>query len=176
MFQGVNNLLVTVLAFIYVPLNLATSIFGMNIQQLNQNGQNIWVFFTTAIVALVLTGGSWLCSKLTYEAIAWYKERASAKEANDEEEKRREYGLLLRMAMLIWLVRNGYKTWMWRSGGWLAILLDSKARGVSTTWEGGKRAQPRACDYVSQFSQRNEKNKHYFFNSERDVTWSPLSE
>ena len=163
-------MLVTVLAFIYVPLNLATSIFGMNIQQLNQNGQTIWVFFTTAVVALVLTGGSWRCSKSTYEAMSWYKERAVAKEANDKEEKRREYGLLVRMTMLIWLVRNGYKTWMWRSGAWIAILLDSKeqTREYVEVGEG-------ACDYVSKYSQRSEEDKDYFFGPEADVTWSPLS-
>lgn len=177
MLQGINNVLVTVLAFIYVPLNLATSIFGMNIQQLNQNGQNLWVFFTTAVVALALTGGSWLCSKSTYEAVAWYKEMAVATEANDEEERKREYGLLLRMAMLIWLVRNGYKTWMWRSGAWIAILLDSKvqARGFSRIVGGAERA-PRACDYVSEFSQWNEEEKHDIFGPEVDVTWSPLSQ
>lgn len=45
----------TVLAFLYVPLNLATSIFGMNIQQLNGTGVSIDAFLGTAVAALFLT-------------------------------------------------------------------------------------------------------------------------
>lgn len=36
-----ERMIFTVLAFIYVPLNLATSILRMNTHQLNQNGQDI---------------------------------------------------------------------------------------------------------------------------------------
>lgn len=36
---------VTVLALVYVPVNLATSVFGMNLQQLNGNGQTLEIFF-----------------------------------------------------------------------------------------------------------------------------------
>ena len=101
-----------------MPLNLATSIFGMNIQQLNGSGQQIWVFFTTAVAALLVTGGSWLFSNIlaTHKAMLWYKERAAAKKALNEELKSREYGLPLRIAMLVWLVRNGHTLWMWKSG------------------------------------------------------------
>lgn len=123
---------VTVLAFFYVPLNLATSIFGMNIQQLNGSGPRIWVFFTTAIAALLITGGSWLCSKslATPRAVVWYRERAVAEKAKDEQWNSQEYGLLLRMAMLVWLVRNGHTSWMWKSGAWAAILTNSKTNGI----------------------------------------------
>ena len=49
----------TVLAFIYVSLNLATSIFGMNLQQLNNNGRPLKVFIITTILALVATCIVW---------------------------------------------------------------------------------------------------------------------
>ena len=52
----IDLIAVTVLPFVYVPLNLATSIFGMNLSELNGSGKNIWVFLCTAIVALLTTG------------------------------------------------------------------------------------------------------------------------
>lgn len=140
----VNNVLVTILAFVYVPLNLATSIFGMNIKQLNHSGQSLWVFFVTAVVALLVTGGSWACSKSGYKAMAWYKERAAVSRAYAKKGEKQEYGLLLRMAMLVWLVRNGHTAWMWKSGAWLAIPMNSKTRGAFF--------RKTACTYVSEVS------------------------
>ena len=43
---------VTILAFIFIPFSLATSIFGMNIQELNQSGKSIKTFFLTAFMLL----------------------------------------------------------------------------------------------------------------------------
>lgn len=99
----INLVSVTILAFIYVPINLATFIFGMNIQQLNGNGQNLWVFFTTAIIGLIVTGGSWLSVNrfAKGKAVAWYKEHTDIEQPNYEAEDEAEYDLLLRMAMLV---------------------------------------------------------------------------
>lgn len=55
-----RSFLVTILAFIYVPLTTVTSVYGMNIQQINGSGHNIWVFLVTAVLALLVTGLSWL--------------------------------------------------------------------------------------------------------------------
>lgn len=165
----------TILAFIYVPLNLATSIFGMNIQQLNGSGQNLWAFFTTAVIALFVTGGSWLCSNLlaSHKALAWYKERAAAKRTSDKETKNRGYGLLLRIAMLVWLVRSGYTIWMWMSGACIAILMNSNVHGYTTSGE----HIDTACDYVSDRSQPDQIEwLESYFEGPRAVTWSPLSE
>lgn len=172
-----NSVIVTILAFIYVPLNLATSIFGMNIQQLNKSGQNLWVFFVTAVVALLVTGGSWLWSKSIYKAMLWYKlwykQRPASHSTRNTRTQRREYGLLLRMAMLVWLVRDGHSYWMWNSGAWLAILIGSEVEGDAE--DPGKR-QP-ACDYVSENSQRSEGERDRYFEvgSDTSITWSPLS-
>ena len=178
----VNHVLVTILAFIYVPINLATSIFGMNIQQLNGNGQNLWVFFTTAVVALVITGGSWLCSnhfaKRKAEAVAWYKERAAAKRLNDKTEHESEHSLLLRMAMLVWLVRNGHKAWMWHSGAWLAILINSKAPRKKSPgfYLSRENSDLPACGYVSRYSKpgRYQDIRFLVKSGTANVTWSPL--
>ena len=169
---------VTILAFIYVPLNLATSIFGMNIQQLNGSGQQLWIFFTTALAALLITGGSWLCSSrlATHKAMLWYKERAATKKALNENSKSREYGLLLRIAMLVWLVRSGHTLWMWKSGAWAAILANNQAvtktRSVFFSNQSPARS---ACDYVSTFSSPSESshaNAAFSTRPPEMVTWS----
>ena len=51
---------VTILAFIFLPTSLASSIFGMNVQQINNTGKNIWIFIVTAILmtsAIVIAWG-----------------------------------------------------------------------------------------------------------------------
>ncbi len=143
----VNVDVVTILAFIYVPLNLATSIFGMNIHQLNQSGQSIWVFFTTAVVALLVTGGSWRCSDSIQKARGWYSEQAPP-----DREVKPGYGLILRITMLVWFVRNGHKLWMWESGAWLAVLVNSKVR--CKTSDG--RLSEMACEYVESMTRGDE--------------------
>lgn len=178
---------VTILAFIYVPLNLATSLFGMNIQQLNGNGQNLWVFFTTAIAALLLTGGSLFLSKhfATHEAVTWYKERleastrykerAAAERANEEIVESQEYGFLLRIAMLVWLMRKGHKAWMWKSGAWIGITINSKASGIRSD---GMETDS-ACSYVMAYSQPDYYEEYRFPNHPNNIyftTWSPLSQ
>ena len=46
---------VTFLAFIFVPFSLATSVFGMNIQELNQNGQSLTTFIATGLVLFAVS-------------------------------------------------------------------------------------------------------------------------
>lgn len=167
----------TILAFIYVPLNLATSIFGMNIQQLNGSGQNLWAFFTTAAIVLFVTGGSWLCLNLlaSHKALAWYNERAAATRTRDKEAIIWDYGLLLRITMLVWLVRNGHTFWMWKSGACIAILMNSNVLGHTTS----KKDIDTACDYVSDRCQPDQIEwlESYLEGPRADeITWSPLSE
>ena len=169
-----------------MPLNLATSIFGMNIQQLNGNGQHLWVFITTAVIALIITAGSWLSADglAKGKAVAWYRKHTAAKRPNKEAEDEREYGLLRRMAMLLWLVRNGHKAWMWHSGAWIAILVNSKARGrlclcdglptSGKQWEG---LEMPACKYVSLCSKLEKEDQEHHFqvkSGTANKTWSPL--
>jgi hypothetical protein len=45
----------TILAFIYVPLSFVTGVFGMNIQQINGSGLNIWVCFVALVAVVFLT-------------------------------------------------------------------------------------------------------------------------
>lgn len=48
----------TALAFVYIPLNLATPIFGTSLQKLNASGQPVRVFIITAV--LDIASASWL--------------------------------------------------------------------------------------------------------------------
>ena len=150
----------------------------MNIEQLNGSGQQIWVFFTTAVAALLITGGSWLCSNrlTTHKAVLWYKDRAAAKKALDEERESREYGLLFRLAMLVWLVRNGHMLWMWKSGAGAAILTNNNA-----VMKRGSILNPHhtparsACDYVSTLSSPSESfddDLEFSTHPSAMVTWS----
>ena len=165
------SVLVTVLAFVYVPVNLATSIFGMNIQQLNKSGQNIWVFIATTIVALLVTGSSWLCSKPNYNAVAWYKKRLVAKIAkSDGEREKQEFALPIRIAMLVWLMRNGHKAWMWKSGASIAILIDSKVLGDGAGYD-----TRTTCEYVSENSQPRFHDYQEDKFRDAGLTWSPVS-
>jgi Mg2+ and Co2+ transporter CorA len=51
---------VTVLAFVFIPINLASSVYGMNVQEINDTGHKIWVFVVTSIVFLILSGLAWV--------------------------------------------------------------------------------------------------------------------
>lgn len=54
----------TLLAFIYVPLSFVTGVFGMNIQQINGSGLNIWVCFVALAVVVFATVPVFLGVKL----------------------------------------------------------------------------------------------------------------
>ena len=93
---------VTILAFIYVPINLATSVFGMNLQELNQNGQRFWSFIVTAIIALLITGFVWLSLEL-YNVVREHKYRMKRMWAETEEPKPR---IGVRVAILLGLIKE----------------------------------------------------------------------
>ena len=46
----------------------------MNLQQLNQSGQNVWSFVVTALVSLLVTAFAWLCLEL-YNIIVDYRRK-----------------------------------------------------------------------------------------------------
>ncbi|KAH7304524.1 hypothetical protein B0I35DRAFT_444968 [Stachybotrys elegans] len=55
----------TILAFIYVPLSFVTGVFGMNIQQINGSGLDIWVCFVVLVAVIFLTVPVFLTMKLS---------------------------------------------------------------------------------------------------------------
>ncbi|KAK3305868.1 uncharacterized protein B0T15DRAFT_494004 [Chaetomium strumarium] len=57
--ESKRAILLTVLAFIFLPVSLASSIYGMNVQQINASGLDIRAFVITAIVLLLVTVLLW---------------------------------------------------------------------------------------------------------------------
>ena len=113
----------TVLAFFYIPLNLATSVFGMNLQQLNGSGTSIGAFLGTAAILIFVTGISWLVFQGVQDALMLVRQ--------SEEEKHsvscRNPGLFLRLGLIWLLCRNGLSVWMIRTGaGWCLLTNSSK--------------------------------------------------
>ena len=114
----------------------------MNLQQLNQSGQNLWIFVLTGVVALLVTGMAWLCVEVITKYKGWPGERST-------EDSHRNNRLVFRLALLVWLVKNGYTTWMWRSGAWLCILSNGKLgnfRGHDPQTDHSLPVEP--CDYI----------------------------
>ena len=50
----------TLLAFVFLPVSLVASIFGMNIQQINESGHDIRAFVATSFVMLLSTLLLWV--------------------------------------------------------------------------------------------------------------------
>lgn len=146
----------------------------MNIQQLNQNGQNIWVFLITAVVALLVTGSSWFLSNAVYRTISWYKKLAARSVESEVKGPNREYDFPHRVAMLIWLARRGETAWMLKTGAGLAILINSKtmSRGPAYIIE-GRLVALAACDFVWVISNSHRGDR---IKLEKFIRWFPISE
>ena len=69
--QYIGFIAVTFRAFVYVPLNLATSISGMNLRELNGSGKSLCVFLCTATIALLTTGALWLVLEEVKNYLRW---------------------------------------------------------------------------------------------------------
>ena len=137
----------------------------MNLQQLNHNGQNLWVFIVTGVIALLITGASWFCVEVITSYKGWPREGST-------EEARRNEGLAFRLALLVWLIKNGYTTWMWYSGAWLRVLSNDKLGifrvrvivGLGTERSDavkGGHLSTNACDYVHRGIQSGEGREHF---------------
>lgn len=63
---------VTILAFIFLPTNLTASVFGMNVQEINNTGKSIRIFIVTAILLISVAVTAWFLTNLA-RAI-WHSE------------------------------------------------------------------------------------------------------
>lgn len=103
------------LAFVFIPISLATSVFGMNIQELNSTGQPIWVFVVTAAVTLGIAFSIWA---IMYQ---WTK-YVHAPVLPDIHILGNEYvcdpklSFWKRLKPLCWLIFHAHFVWFWRSG------------------------------------------------------------
>ena len=115
---------VTILAFIYIPLNTVTSIFGMNVQQINENGHNIGVVAASAVVAFLITGSTWSLIVEANRYKPWYLTAFRDLRPNKAVRPTFEE----RVFMLVWLIQKRHWRWTVSTGAWWRILIDSKSR------------------------------------------------
>ena len=117
---------VTILAFIYAPLNTVTSIYGMNIEQINNSGHSIGVFITTAVIVFVTTAISWLTIEEINRTRTWHKENTRPDRAkSDFLDNNNQFTIGVRLSMIWWLIIHGHLTWAWKSKSLSRIRINS---------------------------------------------------
>lgn len=126
----------------------------MNLQQLNGSGKSLGDFFGTAVVALVLTGGLWCLTVQLNSVLVWRKRRVEV----PRYQKRPNYAIAVRLAMLAWLVTNGHWLWMYKSGAGWRILTNSDSgyrnKIKYSEWVAESKGLT-AGDFVSKFANKN---------------------
>lgn len=108
------------LAFIYVPLTLATSVFGMDLQELNGSGRSLWIFIATVLAALAITGMTWMFLTELNRFRTWRRGLARPQETGDV-----RYAVSVRLYMFGGLILQGNGSWMVRTGIAWRLLVDS---------------------------------------------------
>ncbi len=145
----------TILAFIYAPLNTATSIYGMNIQQINRSGHNIGVFVITAVIVLFTTAISWLTMEEISQTKAWLKENARTdRSKSDILDHKIQFKIGVRIFMIWWLITHGHLTWAWKTKAFSQILINSRSPIDLTAMHYPVQApieQQSACVYVAYY-------------------------
>lgn len=149
----------------YIPLNLATSIFGMNLQQLNSNGRPLQDFISTATVALFVTIVTWFLVEQANIYRRWRRARQSPRPLGNDGLR---YSLVERIAMIVWLCQNGHITWMMKWGAHWRILLNSRQR---FRFYPSEEQTYSFSDYVAKYSEPMENWKpatgqHYFWDDD----------
>lgn len=81
----------------------------MNLQQLNGSGKSIKSFVVTALVDLIITGGSWWLLEQWSSIRAWQKRDPDSYKSPKSAPN---YSILVRAAMLTWLMAHGHSYWM----------------------------------------------------------------
>lgn len=135
----------------------------MNIQQLNRNGQPIWVFLITTVVAVFVTFFVWFAIEQRMGYLTWRKEMSAPADHDSLWSGRgTNYNLVTRLAILIMLLQRGHHRWAWSSRAWLRILTNERvgaeliARENRTLSTATRPIDPNyaefralsACDYV----------------------------
>ena len=100
----------------------------MNLQQLNDSGQHLWVFLTTAISSMVLTGTVWLIIVQVNSAKEWIR-TCEMEQVNYDlyDPSPPDYSIGARLLMLCLLCYRGHTAWLVGSNAYLRILTNSPA-------------------------------------------------
>ena len=137
----------------------------MNIQQLNASGPNMSTFITTAVAIL---GSTMLCWFVItqHEGYHLWQSKMPHRKGKTKARHTSGYCLTARMAMLIWLLRNGHVGWLKRSNAWIGLLTNDL---FGTFNSGNVRDHTRkACDFVTRYY-KDEEDAGGAFKSEQKV-------
>lgn len=80
--QAARTTLLTTLAVIYLPLQLITGIFGMNIKEITEDGRPSWW------ACLAALGAGAILTLLVYLAVEWWQWRMSQQKAREVEKEK----------------------------------------------------------------------------------------
>ena len=148
---------VTILAFVYVPLNLATSIFGMNLLRLNSTGQDIQVFVKTALTISLVTLACWVFI-IQWDNFAQWEIGLATRDRRQV--SKNKCGFVVRLTMLAWLLRHGHSNWLWSSKAWIGLLTGDRFGTFQVFDRPANRMCESACDYVAKYYE-NEKTRPF---------------
>lgn len=102
----------------------------MNLQQLNQSGQQLAVFLITAAIAVAITGVSWFCVEKVNSYLVWLRG-----EDKDFDGGTPTYTLSVRLMMIAKLVYNGHISWLRASEAWPRILMNDPRKPELDGWD-----------------------------------------
>lgn len=97
----------------------------MNIEQLNGNGQHVWVFILTAVVALTITGGSWFVIEQINSYRKWQR-----RSTDEQYDGNTHFSLAVRLALIALLLSRGHTRWTFKSGAWWRLIIDHRSRYI----------------------------------------------
>ena len=132
------------------------SIFGMNVQQINDNGHNMGAVVATASIAFLITGMTWLLVSKANRYEPWFRTVLLGRGAHYAVRATFEE----RVFMLVFLAKKKHWKWMIATGAWWRILVDSKSRmppvnDAMRNWYNLKdheredwQQRKQACDYM----------------------------
>ncbi|OTA98350.1 hypothetical protein M426DRAFT_28523 [Hypoxylon sp. CI-4A] len=135
--------LITVLAIFFVPISLGTSIFGMNIDELNQSGQSIWVFILTTALIVAATMTIW--------GFMYQLQKYSSLPKNSFLYECKPWQT--RLLRFLQLILQGHVVWAWKSGIIVSLLVDGRVAFLRSCKE-HLMQQPTVMDLTEMNQQR----------------------
>ncbi len=102
--EAVSVKRLTQLAFIFIPLTYATSLFGMNIEEMTGSGPRLWMFL---LISVCISGATFILSSFVKRVTSWIK-RNYNRRPNYLFRTYILYGMIgLRFGLFIWMTRLG---------------------------------------------------------------------
>ena len=166
-------LLVTILAFFYIPFNTVTSIYSMNIQEINDVGHPIWLFSVTAVCVVFLSVMSWILTLQFQEIKNYRKWRKSRKGWRNANPPRCKHSVGVHVLLIVYLLKDttAPAIWILRSGVLVNALLSSNESPGDGYNDTGYRqcSQMSACKFI-EFMTRDDLLSNYSTGMEWHIT------